>query len=135
MVAMLDVSAALQNPYTLDSFSVLRRKQFVNNFGQTKIESERFDGVRGVVYPEGLNDLSRRAEVQTNAKSIVVITKFGLRSESKTVDQCEYQPDVVVWNGSNFLVVRVEDYSKYARGFIKVAATSIDIVDPPAATR
>src|SRR5579872_4276970 len=56
MVAMLDVSAALTNPFTSDSFSVLRRKQLVNTFGQTKIESERFDGVRGVVYPEGRSE-------------------------------------------------------------------------------
>lgn len=134
-MAMLDVSAALSNPYTLDSFSVLRRKQVVNNFGQVKTNVERTDNVLGVVFPEGLNDLARRAEAQTNTKSIVIITRFGLRGESETVDGCEFQPDIVKWNGSNFLVVRLEDYSRYARGYIKATATSMDIVDSPAETR
>lgn len=134
-MAMLDVSAVLSNPYTLDSFSVLRRKQIVNTFGQVKTAVEQTDNVRGIVFPEDLNDLSRRAEVQTNTKSIVIITRFGLRGESETVDGCEFWPDIVKWNGSNFLVVRLEDYSRYARGYIKATATSTDIVDSPAETR
>lgn len=134
-MAMLDVSAALANPYTLDSFSVLRRQQTVNNYGEMKIDVVTTPNVRGVVYPESLNDMYRRGEAQTQTKTIVVITRFSLRGESETVDRVEYQPDIIQWNGDNFLVIRVEDYSRFARGFIKVHATSTDIVDRPTATK
>src|SRR5271154_1593343 len=128
----LDVSIALTNPLTLDTFALLRRKQVMNQFGETSMSIERIPVVRGVVYPEGLNELSRRAETQTNNKSIVVITRFAIRAESQSAnDGAQYQPDIIVWRGDNFLVVRVEDYSNYARGFVKVTAESMDIVDQP----
>jgi hypothetical protein len=130
-MAMLDVSEALTNPYTLDTFAVNRRQQTIDGYGQAQISTQIIAGVRGVVFPEGLNDLSRRPEAQTNAKSIVVITRFQLRGESETVDKVQFQPDVIVWNDDSFLVVRVEDWSQYARGFLKCTAQSVDIVDAP----
>jgi hypothetical protein len=130
-MAMIDMTVALTNPQTLQKFAVLRRKQFVNNFGETKMEIETIPRVFGVIHPEGPNDIARRPEAQTNAKTMVVITKFRLRGESENIDGVNYQPDVIQWGGNNFLVARPEDYSKYARGFIRATITSTDIVDRP----
>jgi len=131
MKPMLDVSAALTNPYTLDSFIVYRRKQTVNGFGETCVAVEIEKGIRGVVTPASLQELTRRPEAQIARKSITVITRFALRGESQTVEETQFQPDIVVWNNDSYLVVHVEDYSDYARGFVKVTANSTDMVDLP----
>lgn len=126
---MLDVSAALTNPYTLDTVVVFRRKQHVNNFGETKMELSILENVQAVVYPASKNDLDREPDAQTNAKSIVLISRFPLRGESETIDEISYQPDIVEWRGDQFIIVTVEDYSNWARGFVKMTANSIDIQD------
>ena len=128
----LDLSIALTNPLTLDSFDVLRRRQVKNNFGEVNMDVERTAAVKGVVYSESLNDLARRAEAQVTTKSITIITRFALRSEAQDAnDNSVYQPDVVLWRGDQFLVVHIEDYSNYAHGFVKATAESMDITDQP----
>jgi hypothetical protein len=131
MRPMVDVSRVLTNPRFLDSFDVYRRQQIVNNFGETKVSVQIVSGVRGVVYPASLNELNRRPESQMATKSIEVITRFAIRGESQTIDKIEFQPDILHWNGDSYLVVHVEDYSNYARGFVKVTCNSIDLVDLP----
>jgi hypothetical protein len=126
---MLDVSAALTNPYTLSTCTVWRRKQIVNNFGEGKQQVEVLQNVQAIIYPASNNKLERRAEAQVNLNSIVLLTRFSLRGESETVDKWQYQPDVIFWKGNPFLVVDVNDYSNFALGFIKVTANSTDIVD------
>src|SRR5437016_576589 len=116
-MSMLDLSPVLTDPVLLDTFEVRRRFQTLNNYGESKISIESHPGVAGVIFPEGLNDLTRRSEAEVTTKSIVVITRFALRGESETVDGLEYQPDVVFWRGNSYLIVRVEDYSNVSRGF------------------
>jgi hypothetical protein len=128
---MLDVAVALTNPYTLDSVNVYRRKQQINNFGEGKTQVTLLTGVPGVVYPASKNDLDRREDAQRNAKSIVILSRFAMRGESETIDGVSYQPDIVVWRGGHFLIVTVEDYSNWARGFVKMTANAIDIQDLP----
>lgn len=63
-------------------------------------------------------------------KSVVVITRFALRGVSKdSNDNKSYTPDIVKWNNDFFVVIHVEDWSNYARGFVKATCTSIDSVD------
>lgn len=129
-MAQLDMSQVLTNPVFLTKFSVTRQNQVVNNWGETKIETELIPIVRGVVYPEGPNGLARRPEAQTNAKTIVIFTRFALRGASISANtDSSYQPDIVVWNGVKYLVAEVEDYSNYARGFMKVRAASTQEMD------
>lgn len=130
MSPMLDVSAALCNPYTQDRFDVLRRTEVVNGYGESNVSIERFKEIRGVVHPDGPNALSRRPEAQTNAKTMVIFTRFAIRGESKSANQGKgFQPDLIKWRGNMFVVNHVEDWSKFARGFVKVTVTSSNIVD------
>ena len=129
-MAMMDMTVALTNPYTQTAFDVLRRKQITNNFGEAKKEIEIVPGVRGVLYPEGSNDLDRKSDAQLQTKTITVLTMFAMRGESESANSGgKFQPDVIRWNANHFLVKRVEDYSKYARGFVKVTAHSFDMID------
>lgn len=131
---MLDVRVALTNPYTLDTFSVSRRQETVNSFGESTQAPTLFNGINGVVYPEGDENLDRRDAPQLQAKTIVVITRFALRGASVDGAGASWQPDVIVWSGSNYVVDRVEDYSRYAAGFIKVSASLLDSTAPPPTT-
>lgn len=132
---MLDVRVALCNPYLLDQFSVSRRTQGFDGFGQVVINAQLIPGIRGIVYPEGANDLARRPEADVTAKTIIVITRFALQGEAETTGT-NVKPDILIWNGDSFLVTHVEDYSNFAAGFVKCRCESIDIVDqPPAAAQ
>lgn len=133
-MAQMDLSVALQNPYTLSYFDVLRRKLVVNNFGEGTVEDETFPGVYGVVYADGENKLDRRAESQSVVKTITVICKFALRTASGPSNTDGYQADVVVWNGAKFLVVSQMDWSEYGPGYIKALCTALPRTQIPAET-
>lgn len=130
MSPQIDVSIALTNPYTLDYFTVHRTKEIINQFGESHPEVLFINCVPGVVYPKGANRLMRRPEAEVQAKTIEVITRFALRGESEC-QGTSFQPDVVKWNGSHFLVTEVEDYANFASGHVKCTCTARDIVDRP----
>jgi hypothetical protein len=134
-MAMVDVSRVLTNPRFLTGLTVYRRKQKVNNFGEPKLEVEVLSNVQGVVYPASKNDLERYADAQITQRSIVILTQNSLRGESETIDGVEYQPDIVLWKGNHFLIVTVDAYTNYGRGFVKMIANSMDIVDLPTETK
>lgn len=127
---MLDMSAALTDPFLVDSFSVVRRQETVNNSGISTVTPATTTPVYGIVYPSDENDLRRLPDSDIFAKAITVITKFALRGESET-EGTSFKPDLVVWNGDNFLVRLVDDYSNYGSGYIQAVCTSIDLVDAP----
>ncbi len=81
---LIEMSEVLTDPMFLDSFSVNRRTQLVDETGIASTGSTVFPGVFGVVYPSDKNDLSRLPDFQLQSKAITVITKFALRGESKT---------------------------------------------------
>lgn len=130
---LLDMSTVLDDPNIIDTFAVLRRTEVVNNFGVSAVTAVSTPGVYGVVYPSNENDLKRFPDLQVQAKALTVITRFALRGESEASGS-EFQPDVVVWNGDNFVVRALEDWSNYASGFILAICTSIDLVDQPPTT-
>jgi uncharacterized membrane protein len=132
-MAMINVSMALISPMLVSSFAVNRRVQTVGINGRVSIIAQAFAGVFGVIYPSDNNELQRLADLQVTGKTITVITRFALRSEAET-SGTEYQPDIVVWRGDNFLVKHVEDWSSFGPGFVLAICTSIDLVDMPPAT-
>jgi hypothetical protein len=131
---MLDVSVALTNPYTLDTFTVTRRTEVVDGFGLSQVTPASIPGLYGVVYPSNEEDLKRFPDLQIQSKALTVITRFALRGEAEAANNTEFQPDIVVWGGNNFLVRALDDYSQYAAGFILAICTSIDLVDKPPTT-
>jgi hypothetical protein len=149
MSPMLDVSIAVCSAYLADSFSVLRRTQTVNNFGVASVTPQTITPVYGVVAPSNENDLSRFPDLEVQSKAITVITSFALRGEAETGgtsfgaglfnaggygEGVEFQPDIVVWNGDNYVVRALDDWSQYADGFSRAICTSINLVDQPPTT-
>jgi hypothetical protein len=130
---MINITAALTSPMLADSFSVIRRTQTVGSNGRATMAQQTISNLSGPVYPSDDNDLKRLADEQITGKAITVITRFALYGEVE-VAGTQYQPDIVVWRGDNFLVKHLEDWSNYGPGFVLAICTSIDVVDQPPAT-
>jgi hypothetical protein len=129
---MIDMRVALTNPYTLDKFNVVRRNQVINNDGEVQITPTTFNNVRGVVTPSvQQKDLQRMSDAQLMTKALTIVTMFGLRGASEDVTKNNFQPDIIVWNSDTFAVVFVDDYSNYARGFVRSVAVMMDISAVP----
>ena len=125
----IDVSDVLLDPVVAgEAFTVQRRIETVNNFGQSTISVETFPAV-GAITPSGDNSLVRDEAYQTNAKSIQVLTAFRLRGAAKDGAGNRYQPDLVLWKGDSFVVRMVSDYSQYGAGFVQADCVSIDLLD------
>lgn len=127
----IDVSAALFNPSFQDTFSVTRRVQTVNNYGEAATASTVTPGVTGSVWPSQPNERRLLPDLTVTDKTITIITSFALYGEAQ-VAGTEYSPDIVTWHGDSFLVRNVEDWSAYgATGFVQAICSSIDVVDAP----
>lgn len=134
MSPSIDMRVALTNPITLDKFDVVRRAQVVDNAGKVIVTPTPFSNVRGVVTPNlTMKDLQRMSDAQIQSKAIAIVTRFALRGEAELTGQ-EFQPDLVVWHGNNFLVIFVEDHSNYAAGFVRAVAVMMDIQAIPEVT-
>ena len=124
----IDMSEALLDIDMLDTFSVIRRAETVSTSGFNSFTPTTFAGVRGVVTP-GDSSLTRDADQQNASKTLTVTAPFYFRGES-----VGYQPDLVLWGGDYFVVMSIEDYTKYGPGWTQVTCNSIDYVDNPPGT-
>lgn len=130
---MIDISVALTSVMLVDRFTVLRRAETVNQFGESTVTTSMITPCYGTVQSAGANDLQRLPDDQRQGKHISIVTKFMLRGETTG-----YQPDIVRWpisnggvNADSFVVVSVDDYSQHGPGFLQVIAKSIDLTDNP----
>lgn len=123
----LDVSDVVCDPMLADTFSVLRRVETVNDHGEVGISSTQHDNVVGVITMAGPNDLDRLDDSQRMGRVISCVTKFRLRGPSPG-----FQPDVIVWQGSNFVIAALDLYNRFGAGFMQAIAVSMTLVDGPA---
>lgn len=126
----IDVTDVLLDPMIAgESFSVIRRAEIVNDYGESVQTTQTIPNVVGSVVPLGSNSLLREEAFQTNDKTIRVLTSFRLRGPSKSAVLQNYQPDIIVWKGDNFVVRTLEDYTQYGAGMVDAECSSIDLVD------
>lgn len=109
-------------------FGVIRRQETVGANGVSTVAATNLTAV-GSITPTGDNSLLREEAFQTGAKTIKVITPFRLRGASKDAGGNSFQPDIVVWNGDNFLVRIVNDWTPFGAGFIEAECSSFDFID------
>jgi galactose-6-phosphate isomerase len=110
----LDVSDCLLDPDFCDStLSAVRSSTSTNAQGLTQTVQTTC-GFAGVVTSDAGIDLERGAAGEHGSGSISIITRFGLRAAGLGVTA-----DVVTWNGRQYTVVKVNDYSTYGIGFIE----------------
>lgn len=135
MVVPLDFKDALLAPEFLDSFQVIRRVQLENSNGRVSSKDALPVNTRGVVVPFTPDTLRRETDMQTEFKSLSIITTFLLRGPSTTAcrdkDGNTLLPDIIIWNKDKYLITALDDYSSYNPGFVDVVAVSLDYIDQP----
>lgn len=122
---MLDVSMVLMDPLISDTFDVRRNSESVDQSGRTTTVSDWHRGLTGVITPQEPSKLERRDDGQLVPHTIMVHTAFALRDSS-----FGFQPDVVLWNGIEYLVTAIQPYQRMA-GFTQALATSTRTTDTP----
>jgi hypothetical protein len=127
---MLDMSAALCNPFTIDQFNVIRRAETIGDNGRSVLTPEPIQGVYGVVSPEKVKEIHRRDDGSLPDAVIGIVTKFALLNNSQGL-----QADVVLWHGNQWLVEEIMDYSSWGEGFIKATCFLQDILLQRPATK
>lgn len=127
-MAQLDVSHVLSSPMLSSRFIVNRREQVMNPQGRSEVVTRVFPDVPGVVTLANPNDLERLDDSQRMGRNYSIITKFRLIGPAKSGSK-QYQPDTIVWQGSELVVKNVEPYTNYGAGFVQALAGSMDIVD------
>jgi hypothetical protein len=123
---LLDVTSILNDPDFADGFSAKRREQTVDTHGRLVTVERLIPDLVGVVTMTSPTDLDRGPDYQVNSRSITIVCKFPLRGESTN-----YQPDIVLWRGDNYLVRHVDLYPQFGAGFYQVQCESIEKTDSP----
>lgn len=116
----LDLREALLDPLLIDRFQVVRRAETVNNYGRSTTKNLYFNTF-GVVDSASPNDLQRLGDYQFQGGAISVVCQFKLRGVSQEARQ-NYQPDLIQWDSATYIVVTVENYSRYGAGWIQAIA-------------
>ena len=122
----LNPTLALTNPRFCEQFTITRRQEIVNSYGETTTVNSTLLATGVVNITFGSNELERGPDEQHQGKSISITTKFRLYGEV-----VGYQPDLITWHGDTFLVTKIEDYLGFGAGFVQAEARSIDFVDAP----
>lgn len=125
MVAF-DMRDAVMAPEFMDSFQVIRRNQAVNNYGRAQNTPQFTANAVGVVTPASAKQLERLPDMQYIGKALSIVTTYPIQGPTPGVD-----PDLIVWNGDNFVVQLLDDASNYGPGFVTVVCTSIDSTELP----
>lgn len=112
---LLDVSEVLTDPMFNEVITVLRQQQVVDDHGRAQVIPTTFTPI-GVVTAGSPDPLLRTEDYQATKNTITVHTQFRLIDATSGV--LNYQPDVIIWQGSQYLVKKTWDWSKYGAGFI-----------------
>lgn len=123
----LDVSFVVNDPMLADVFAVTRRTDVVDAFGRTNpVVDAVFPDLVGVITQQDPADLMRRDDGQMVPRKIFVASSFIFRGAS-----VGYQPDVITWNGTEYTVTHVMNYSRFGNGLTEVVAESTVAMDSP----
>lgn len=132
----IDMSdAGFEDPEWVDYFAVVRRKETVSEAtGRSVLAEVWFPRVFGNVNQASPNDLERLGDFQYQGGAISIVCKFKLYDEaSNLVDGVVqgYQPDLILWAGSYYIVKTLENYSRYGPGFVQAICVEFTYVGSP----
>lgn len=110
---LLDVTDILFDPDFADTLTCIRQTQTVGDDGIASNATQTVSFV-GVVTADSGKELARLAAGSHVSGSILVHTVFRLTNGGPNgIDS-----DHVVWNGDEYIVTSINDYSTYGAGFI-----------------
>jgi galactose-6-phosphate isomerase len=122
----LDVSDVLLDPDFCETLTITRRPFTMVKGIATVTPTTISPAPVGVVYSISGDLIRQGADQQNLPNTIIVHTPFRLRGPAQG-----FLPDIVVWNGDNFAVTSVDNFSHFGSGFVSAICTSQDSVDNP----
>ncbi len=133
----LDVSFVVSDPMLADTFTVTRRIETIGANGVLTVRTSLITvapgtnvPLRGIVTQEEPATLMRNPEAQIAPRVIFVASTFkfmGLSSKNGVT----WQPDLINWDGSSYVVKKILPYSRYGFGVYEVVAESMTQPDVP----
>lgn len=124
----IDVSDILLDPDFTENFgiTVLRRQEIIDTHGRVSVRTATYENVTASVIPIADTPMIRGPEQQHLPQLIEVHTTFRLQGIAPG-----YQPDIVIWNNTQFVVNKVQNWSRYGGGFVQADCSSQQSVDQP----
>ena len=121
---LLDVTEILSDPDFADTITVTRSVETVDTHGRPQTSPETFPNVTAVV-TAGQGDILKYFPEMANISGAVLIhTTFLLTSASETT-----QADIVTWQGRDYQVTGLNDWSTFGAGFIMAVGTLKNFVE------
>ncbi len=122
-MSALDLSEAFDPEY-VDSFTVRRQAESLV-LGRTQITPTDIAPVYGTVCAASPNDLLRIPDSTSFTRAISIVTQFKVIGA-----EVGFQPDLILWQGSQYLVKHVDLYPHFGVGWYQVIAASITSQEP-----
>lgn len=125
-MANLDISELFDDPDFASTFDVKRRQESVGTNGRAATTDVLHEGISGSVWPSEPSNQQRTEDYETSFRVIEIATSFRLRAASTG-----FKADVVIWEGVEYTVKGVKNFTKYGSGFVHATAESMNSTDAP----
>lgn len=126
---LIDVTEVLESlDIACQPFSIVRRAEVVNIHGESVLTTSVIEAV-GAVQPLGDNSMLREEMYTTNSNGITVWTTTPLFNSGRTAGGVTYQPDLILWNNTHYLVRSMDPWSDFGAGFYKAECSQIEFQD------
>lgn len=116
-MAIIDVTELLGDADFVDSFSVIRRVNSVNNYGENVLSESTISAV-GSIQPSSPDDMQRLPDSVRRRDAITVYSVTRISPDA--------YPDVVLWGGKKYQAQTSEDFGNYGAGYTKAICTLIE---------
>ncbi|NTG00106.1 hypothetical protein G6L30_08230 [Agrobacterium rhizogenes] len=121
---LLDVTEILSDPDFADTITVTRSVEAGFDHGRPQITMQTFTDIIAVV-TAGQGDILKYFPEMANIQGAILIhTTFRLTSASDTT-----QADTVTWQGRDYQVTGLNDWSTFGAGFIMAVGTLKNFVE------
>lgn len=123
---LIDPGLVATSPFLADSFWITRRPQVVGSNGRAQVVNGTPSRAYGIVTVAGPQDLQRLPEQQFAGNVMTFISRRAMLGPTPG-----YQPDLLSWAGTDYVVLAVWPYPRYGSGWYIALASSMNPVDVP----
>ncbi len=121
---LINPGVVAMSPYLADFFYITRRQQVTGTNGRISIVSEAPQLAYGIADVAGPNDLKRLPEGQHAGNVMCFISQTKIQGPTPG-----YQPDIISWAGTDYLVIDTQPYPRLGVGFYQSLASSQNMID------
>jgi hypothetical protein len=114
----LDVTFLTFDPMLADVFNIERNAETIGDYGRMEVTTTLIEEVSGVVHRRG-DEMMLTDDKQLLPRHITITTATVIYPALEG-----YQPDVILWRGGRYRVMKVVEHPQFGAGHYKVNASS-----------